>query len=202
MLKANDKEKLEQRVNDVLAELSANAMRIIQSGVPRKQAIDQVVTATVNRLTPESKMLLGSLCNLLEAETLKNELYRDDAVKASYYAMDIRSDFNKRFTFEVPKNVNYDESNKEVARWATSGAVVIVGGVISIAMKSVIPVGIAAIIACVMAVLLRDSTKTSSMSTKDIVEMYLENVKATMLQWFNSIEQYYDEKIAAFEGAL
>lgn len=199
MLKASDREKLEKRVDNILAEIFTNAKEKIQTSSSRKQVLDQVVTSTVNRLTPESKMLLSSLYNLLEADTLQKDLYKDETVKASFYAMDIRSDFNKRFIFEVPKNVNYEESNDQVKRWTSSGSVVVAGGVISIVMKSVVPVGIAAIIAGIMAVLLNGNTNASSMSTVDLVRQYLDNVRKTLLQWLQAIEKNYDEKVNAFE---
>lgn len=198
MLTANDKSKIEEYISAIIASLSENAMDDIKANLPKKVIVEQTVERTVNRFAPESKMLLNSVCNMMEENTFKKAIYQQSAVKADYYSMDIRSEFAKKFSFEVPKETNYKESEEILKKLAVSGAVVIVGGVVSIAVKSFIPVSIAVILAGVMALVLRNA-QGSGESTASIVNVYLENVKQTLLSWIDSIEQFYDDKLSVFE---
>ena len=200
MLNVNDREKLENRINEIISEISSSAFGYCNAGLSSQQIIERVVNTTVNKLTPESKMLLNSVCNMMENNTFKSELYNNAEVKAAYYALDIRSDFTKRFSFDVPKNIDYKESENSIKTLVASGAVIVVGGAVSIAVKSIVPVCIAVVIAAVMAFVLHKCTnKATSSSIKEFIQEYLQNVKNTIMKWFDEIERYYDEKISKFE---
>ena len=198
MLTADDRRKLEEYISSIIASLSENAMDDINANFSKKVIVEQTVERTVNKFAPESKMLLNSVCNMLEKNTFRKDIYQRNDVRADYYSMDIRSEFAKKFNFEVPKETSYKESEEILKKLAVSGAVVIVGGVVSIAVKSFIPVSIAVILAGVMALVLRNAQGTGE-SIANIVNAYLDNVKQTLLAWIDSIEQFYDEKVTTFE---
>ena len=83
----------------------------------------------------------------------------------------------------------------------------VVGGVISITMKTLMPVGIAALIVAVMAILLRGGIfrrrgGAGRDSVAALLDAYFQNVTQSLCAWVDSIDAYYDEKIAELERKL
>ncbi|MCY6356066.1 hypothetical protein [Clostridium sp. ZS2-4] len=197
MLENNDKQKLEQYIDKVIKGIQTDANNS-KADMSDKQLIDKVINVTVNKFTPESKMILSSTYNMLMEHTLSSTKYADAEKKATFYEMDILKALNGKFSFEVPKDIDYRESRKEINKWVKSGAVVIVGGVISISLESWIPVGIAVVIAGIMALLLKDGSK----GIDAVINEYLMNVKQSVLLWIDSIEKYYDDRVAQLEREM
>lgn len=202
MLENNDKQKLEQYIDKIIKEIQTDANKNIKSGMSDKQLIDKVINVTVNKFTPESKMILSSTYNMLMEHTLSSVKYSDTEKKAAFYEMDILKELNGKFIFEIPKDINYKESRKEINKWVKSGAVVIVGGLISISLESWIPIGIAIVIDGIMALVLNDEPKSDSKGIDAVISEYLMNVKQSVLLWINSIEKYYDARVAQLEREM
>ncbi|WP_411680077.1 hypothetical protein [Clostridium thailandense] len=202
MLENNDKQKLEQYIDKIIKGIQTDANKNIKAGMSDKQLIDKVINVTVNKFTPESKMILSSTYNMLMEHTLSSVKYADAEKKAAFYEMDILKELNGKFNFEVPKDMEYGESREEINKWVKSGAVVIVGGLISISLESWIPVGIAVVIVGIMALLLKDEPKSSSKGIDAVISEYLMNVKQSVLLWVNSIEKYYDARVAQLEREM
>lgn len=202
MLENNDKQKLEQYIDKIIKGIQTDANKNIKSGMSDKQLIDKVINVTVNKFTPESKMILSSTYNMLMEHTLSSVKYSDTEKKAAFYEMDILKELNGKFNFEVPKDMNYQESRKEINKWVESGAVVIVGGLISISLESWIPVGIAIVIVGIMALVLKDEPKSGAKGIDAVISEYLMNVKQSVLLWINSIEKYYDARVAQLEREM
>lgn len=202
MLENNDKQKLEQYIDKIIKGIQTDANKNIKSGMSDKQLIDKVINVTVNKFTPESKMILSSTYNMLMEHTLSSVKYSDTEKKAAFYEMDILKELNGKFIFEIPKDINYKESRKEINKWVKSGAVVIVGGLISISLESWIPIGIAIVIVGIMALVLKDEHKSDSKGIDAVISEYLMNVKQSVLLWINSIEKYYDARVAQLEREM
>jgi len=202
MLENNDKQKLEQYIDKIIRGIQTNANNNSKAGMSDKQVIEKVINVTVNKFTPESKMILSSTYNMLMEHTLTTAKYTDAEKKAAFYEMDILKELNGKFNFEVPKDIDYGESRKEINKWVKSGAVVVVGGLISISLKSWIPVGIAVVIVGIMALILKDEPKFGSKGIDAVISEYLTNVKQSVLLWINSIEKYYDDRVAQLEREM
>ena len=202
MLKNSDMKKLEQYIDKIIDGIKTDTNKNIKLGMSDKQLIDKVINVTVNKFTPDSKMILSSTYNMLMENTLSDVKYSDAENKAAFYEMDILKELNGKFNFEVPKDINYQESRKEINKWVESGAVVIVGGVISISLASWMPVGIAVVIVGIMELLLKDEQKCDSEGIDVLINEYLRNVKQSVLSWINSIAEYYDTRVAQLERGM
>ena len=58
MLESNDKEKVSKYIDKVIKNIYADVKRNMDSGMSNRQIIDSAVELTVNKITPESKMVL------------------------------------------------------------------------------------------------------------------------------------------------
>lgn len=207
MLENKDKEKLDKYIDKIIAGLGKDAKSMIASGASDRQVIEQLTTITVNKFTPESKMIMSSVYNMLMENTFKKAIYERSENKAAFYQLDILSDLNKKIVFDVPTKIDYEESKKVIDTWVKGGAagVVVVGGGISICVKSFIPVGISIAIAAlfvgIMAYIINNNKKSNT-NIQTIVDEYLNGIKTSIIAWIKSIEEFYDMKVASMEKEM
>ena len=203
MLENNDRKKIQEYVEKILKSIYSSVKKNIESGMSNQDVIDSAVNLTVNKLTPESKMILSSVYNMLMEKTLAKPLYQNAQNKAAFYSRDILKDLNTKFSFEVPAHIDYEESKSLINKWTAAGAICVGGGVVSITMKNAIPIVIAVIIAGVMLYLLRDKPATGNkQDISALIKEYLKNVKATLMSWVDEISAYYDGEVKELEKGM
>jgi len=207
MLKSNDKKKIEAYIQKIIDGLMKDTNESISSGMSDRQVIDRITKAAVNKITPESKMIMSSVYNMLMDQTLSEESFQDPEIKTEFYQMDILKDLNSKFTFEVPAHIDYQESKKELDNWIKGGsvAIVVVGGVASIKFKSFIPVGIslAVALAAIMGMIIYNNSKNNNKTNiNGLVTEYLNSVQESLLAWVETIESYYDEKVEQLKKGM
>lgn len=202
MLQSDEKAKIEQYINKISEGIYKEAKKCIQSGMSDQQVIDKVINITVKKFTPESKMVMSSAYNMMMEHTLAKPLFQNAQNKAAFYERDILKELNSKFLFDVPKQIDYEESKTDIKKWIAAGAVVIVGGIISIPTKSLLPIGIAVVVAGVMLFMLKDRNKKTKQDISKLIQEYLHDVKKTIMEWLNTVQAYYDERVEELEKAL
>lgn len=205
MLLQEDKLKLEAYVDNLIDNLKKETNRAKQNGLSGEKLLDKVTSMTVNKLTPESKMVLSSVYNMMMNHTLEDKYFSDSSNKAKLYSADILKELNNKFDFTVPSEINYEKSHNEFEKLIASGVVVLGGGagigtIIHFSIKKLnyaFPgVGIAVIIVGLMCYLLKNIWSSSSSNTDEIINEYFATVKKSLFAWVESIETYYDEAVA------
>lgn len=197
MLLSEDKTKLEAYVDKLIDGLKKDVIKAKSNGVSGEQLIEKVTNITVSKLTPESKMIMSSAYNMMMKHTLAEDYFADSSHKAAFYKSDILKELTQKFDFDVPNEINYKKSNTEINKVMASGAVVIVGGIVSFTLKSWIPIGIATVIAGIMAFVLNNNSSASSVKDVDgVINEYYASVKKSLLAWIDSIDAYYDKAVA------
>lgn len=200
MLESSEKQKIKEQLDKVLTSIQQDANLNIQKGMRSTDIIDRVTALTVNKIAPQSKMFLSSAYNMMMARTLSDSYFSNPQHKAEFYQMDILSEIKSKFDFSVPAEIDYQKDQSTIKALSVSGAVVVVGGIVSISMSSWIPVGIAAILAGIMAYVVKSNSTTPKTNIKQLVTEYLQNVSETFMLWIDSIEVFYDEKVAEMKN--
>lgn len=197
MLLSEDKTKLEAYVDKLIDGLKKDVIKAKSNGVSGEQLIEKVTNMTVSKLTPESKMIMSSAYNMMMKHTLAEDYFADSAHKAAFYGADILKELTQKFDFDVPNEINYKKGNIEINKVMTSGAVIVVGGIVSFTLKSWIPIGIATVIAGIMAFVLNNNISASPVKDVDgVINEYYASVKKSLLVWVDSIDVYYDKAVA------
>lgn len=200
MLKSSDKKKIENYIQKLIDGLLKDTKQSIDSGMSDRQVIERITKVTVNKLTPESKMIMSSVYNMMMDDTLSEEIFQDPDKKTAFYQMDILKELNSKFSFDVPDRIDYSESRNELDNWIKGGsvAVVVAGGAISIKFKSFVPLGIsvAVALAAIMGLIIYSKCQSNNKSNiNSIVSEYLHSVQVSLIAWIESIESFYDERI-------
>lgn len=231
-LEENDKKKLEQRINELIENLRSDAKVKIHEGMPDKQVIDYIINVTVNKVTAESKTLLSSIYYMLEDQTLEKSLYKNAQNKAAFYERDIFTKLYNKFDFNVPDNIDDEESKNRVDKWIK--AVIYERDIFKELKRKldfnvsdiddeesknkinkwvkagaiVVSGGIISIPLnnCIplgiAAVIAGIMTYLSKTNIDCLIDEYLDKVKKFMILWINSIVKYYDDSVSKLEEKL
>lgn len=202
MLSKEEKNKIEEHIAKLTNDILSDAINRINSGVSKKKIIDDCIMYTVSKFTPESKMLLSSVYNMLMERTLKEEFFTNPHNKASFYEMNIFKELNEKFNFEIPSKIEYEESERKINEWIKAGIITIIGGVISISLKKASPIIVAVVIAGIMTVINKNKENNKKEDLTALVKEYLESVKQSLLSWVDSIAEYYDERVNELKKEL
>ena len=146
MLQIDENAKIEQYINKISEGIYQEAKKFIQSGMSDQQIIDKVISIAVKKFTPESKMVMSSVYNMMMEHTLANPIFQNAQNKAAFYERDILKELNSKFLFDVPKYIDYEESKAEIKKSAIQyviGAIIVFAagallGVISNLSNSVV----------------------------------------------------------------
>lgn len=202
MLSKEEKNKIEEHIAKLTNDILSDARNSINSGVSEKKIIDDCIMYTISKFTPESKMLLSSVYNMLMERTLKEEFFTNSHNKASFYEMNIFKELKEKFNFEIHSKIEYEESERKINEWIAAGIIMIIGGVISISLKKASPIIVAVVIAGIMTVINKNKENNKKEDLTALVKEYLENVKQSILSWVDSIAEYYDERVNELKKEL
>lgn len=202
MLSKEEKNKIEEHIAKLTNDILSDARNSINSGVSEKKIIDDCIMYTISKFTPESKMLLSSVYNMLMERTLKEEFFTNSHNKASFYEMNIFKELKEKFNFEIHSKIEYEESERKINEWIKAGIITIIGGVISISLKKASPIIVAVVIAGIMTVINKNKENNKKEDLTALVKEYLENVKQSILSWVDSIAEYYDERVNELKKEL
>lgn len=198
MLSNDEKSKIANYIDSINADLLNTAQTFRE--LPPKLIIEKTLECTVARYSSESKLILSNVFQILQSQVLSLPEFNTFERKDAYYKLQILEKMNTKFIFDIPKNIDSQSVSEDIKRGIIIGAIAIEGTgiIISIVLKSLIPVCIGTIIAGIMYFLLRDKIITSRNVTQ-IIEKYLETVKLALLQWITDIEQFFEEEISKIQ---
>lgn len=197
MLTNEKKSELEHYIDSINCELKNLILGYIDLGLPNDVVIDKTIECTVNRYSSESKMILSSVYNHLQDATLYSTEFTTLEKKDAFYKLHILENLNSKLIFEIPRDIKYEKMSQEIKKALIVGAIAVegIGSVVSIVMKSVIPVSVCTIIAGIMCLILIKN-KSTSKNILELIDEYLDAVKSSLLRWISDIEKFYDEQIS------
>ena len=163
--------------------------------------LNQLDRENINKAI-ESKMLLSDICVSLRKETLKKEIYKNIDNKLKFDDLDMFDKIDNKFIFEIPNNIDYKNGEELKKSLTQSGIIFSAGGVVSIIIKSLIPVSIGLILAGVWYYTAQKNENTRKEKMNEITNKYLKNIKISLQEWVKSIEKYYDEEVDKLEEEL
>ena len=202
MLSKEEKNKIEEHIAKLTNDILSDAINSVNSGVSEKKIIDDCIMYTISKFTPESKMLLSSVYNMLMERTLKEEFFTNSHNKALFYEMNIFKELNEKFNFEIPSKIEYEEKGNKINIWFVDVVITVIGGVISISLKKASPIIVAVVIAGIMTVINKNKENNKKEDLTALVKEYLESVKQSLLSWVDSIAEYYDERVNELKKEL
>ena len=110
MLENKDKQKIEEYVDKLINDIHTDIEKYIDGKISKKQAINEVIRITVNKFTPESKIILASVYHMMKDKTLQESIFKYAGNEVVFYEKNIQKELNEKFNFEIHSKIEYEES--------------------------------------------------------------------------------------------
>lgn len=199
MLNQLDRENIDKAIDRIINNIKEALPKIDK---PMNIRIEELKKISANITITESKMLLSDICVSLRKETLKKEIYKNIDNKLKFDDLDMFNKIDNKFIFEIPNNIDY-KNGEELKKSLTQSEIIFTtGGVVSIIIKSLVPVSIGLILAGVWYYTAQKNENTRKEKMNEITNKYLKNIKISLQEWVKSIEKYYDEEVDKLEKEL
>ena len=199
MLNQLDRENINKAIDRIIKNIKESLPKIDK---PINIRIEELKKISANIIITESKMLLSDICVCLRKETLKKEIYKNIDNKLKFDDLDMFNRIDNKFIFEIPSNIDYKNGEELKKALAQSGIIFSAGGVVSVIIKSLIPVSIGLILAGVWYYTAQKNENIRKEKMNEIINKYLKNIKISLQEWVRSIEKYYDEEVDKLEKEL
>ena len=199
MLNQLDRENINKAIDRIIKNIKESLPKIDK---PINVRIEELKKISANITIIESKMLLSDICVCLRKETLKKEIYKNIDNKLKFDDLDMFNRIDNKFIFEIPSNIDYKNGEELKKALAQSGIIFSAGGVVSVIIKSLIPVSIGLILAGVWYYTAQKNENIRKEKMNEIINKYLKNIKISLQEWVKSIEKYYDEEVDKLEKEL
>ena len=199
MLNQVDRENINKAIDRIINNINEALPKIDR---PINVRIEELKKISTNITITESKMLLSDICVSLRKETLKKEIYKNIDNKLKFDDLDMFDKIDNKFIFEISNNIDYKNGEELKKSLTQSGIIFSAGGVVSIIIKSLIPVSIGLILAGVWYYTAQKNENTRKEKMNEITNKYLKNIKISLQEWVKSIEKYYDEEVDKLEEEL
>ncbi|ALM93915.1 hypothetical protein [Fusobacterium polymorphum] len=199
MLNEIDRENVNMAIDGIIKNIRDSLPKINK---PMNVRIEELKKISTRITIAESKMLLSDVCGYLRTETLKKEIFKNIDNKLKFDDLDMFNKIDNKFVFEVPKNIDYKNGEELKKALKQSGIIFTTGGVVSIIIKTLVPISIGLILAGVWYYTAQKNENIRKDKMNEITDKYLSNLKISLQEWVKSIEKYYDGEVEELEREL
>ena len=199
MLNEIDRENVNMAIDGIIKNIRDSLPKINK---PMNLRIEEFKKISTRITIAESKMLLSDVCGYLRTETLKKEIFKNIDNKLKFDDLDMFNKIDNKFVFEVPKNIDYKNGEELKKALKQSGIIFTTGGVVSIIIKTLVPISIGLILAGVWYYTAQKNENIRKDKMNEITDKYLSNLKISLQEWVKSIEKYYDSEVEELEREL
>lgn len=199
MLNQLDRENIDKAIDRIIKNIKESLPKIDK---PINVRIEELKKISANITITESKMLLSDICVSLRKETLKKEIFKNIDNKLKFDDLDMFNKIDNKFIFEIPSNIDYKNGEELKKALTQSGIIFTTGGVVSVIIRSLVPVSIGLILAGVWYYTAQKNENIKKEKMNEITNKYLKNIKISLQEWVRSIEKYYDEEVDKLEKEL
>lgn len=199
MLNQLDRENIDKTIDRIIKNIKESLPKIDK---PINVRIEELKKISANITITESKMLLSDICVSLRKETLKKEIFKNIDNKLKFDDLDMFNKIDNKFIFEIPNKIDYKNGEELKKALTQSGIIFTTGGVVSVIIRSLVPVSIGLIFAGVWYYTAQKNENIKKEKMNEITNKYLKNIKISLQEWVKSIEKYYDEEVDKLEKEL
>ncbi|MCL1950984.1 MAG: hypothetical protein FWF59_14785 [Turicibacter sp.] len=193
-----------QKIDGLVADLEKKILSRGTDKLPTQGELVALVKMISNEVSYRSKTILTDYYFDWQDEVTAQKKFQSADMENKFYALDLRNDVFKNYTFESPK---YPETMNQPSialktvgytAGATCLGSVLVSGLSLAALAN--PISLIAVVTTSAVATLAEyfvlAPKRQRQSFEDGVNAYLETLGTGLKQWFNSIEDYLNQRVA------
>ena len=188
----NIKNKVEALIDEIANEVANMKLSSNDFDVNTRQICSYVSS----KITAKCKGLMSTLYTELSCETLKSDIFKDNANANRFYDLDLRSHIYEKYNFEPENKINFNAINSQLVAIGIPIGIAGIGVVLSLLITEPIIIPVALVVAALSYPIIKKAVdNTNKQQYYTIVEKYIKGLKNELLSWFDSIEIYYKKQV-------
>lgn len=195
---------LKPKVDQMFEEIGKKVSETIDASSTRKDAADNISSLVGTETSSRSKTMLSDMYAVLSKSTL--DKISNVELQNKFYEADIRSEIFSKYNFSASvSGMGYSEINRTAMSLGIGGGTAVAGAGITaaLALSGALTIPIAVPVAIVFAAAVgafclsyfKINPDMNKSRFKAAVSEYLETVKRDFLQWFDTIENYFNTRV-------
>lgn len=207
---------VKRHIKKLFEELNVEVETIIESAPNSDVATQQIVETVSSGVTAATEGYIFDLYSILSKETLKEEVFQDDANANRFYALNLRGQIAEAYQFDVQSleaystGVDFDEINRTYATATAAVGSAAVGGVLLGVLHGLVGLPFAVVIAgAVLAGIggggvtyVKIVPERNKERFQVAVKRFMENLELELLHWVDEVVNFYDKKVEELKQSL
>ena len=207
---------VKRHIKKLFEELNVEVETIIESAPNSDVATQQIVETVSSGVTAATEGYIFDLYSILSKETLKEEVFQDDANANRFYALNLRGQIAEAYQFDVQSleaystGVDFDEINRTYATATAAVGSAAVGGVLLGVLHGLVGLPFAVVIAGAVlagiggggATYVKIVPERNKERFQVDVKRFMENLELELLHWVDEVVNFYDKKVEELKQSL
>lgn len=203
--------KIDKMFNDLRIEIQ----EVVYETGSLNDAINNIYQRVISETTSRSELMLGDMLFELDRALFNTPFFADNlSRKNEYSSLGLRKEITNKYQFTTTATVNYQEASSIIHAFKIGSGVLIFGGVLGLGiivssgleLSSLVPIPVSALFAAAIGAAMIDylfiEPKKSKKRFSSAVDKYLNEAKEQYLNWFDSVENYYNMRVAQIKETI
>ncbi|MEH3413299.1 hypothetical protein [Phytobacter diazotrophicus] len=203
--------KIDKMFNDLRIEIQ----EVIYETGSLNDAINNIYQRVISETTSRSELMLGDMLFELDRALFNTPFFADNfSRKNEFSSLGLRKEITNKYQFTTAAIVNYQEASRIMHAFKIGGGILIFGGVLGLGvivssgleLSSLVPIPVSALFAAAIGAAMMDYLVIEPQKSKkrfsSAVDKYLSEAKEQYFNWFDSVEDYYNMRVAQIKEAI
>lgn len=203
--------KIDKMFNDLRIEIQ----EVVYETGSLNDAINNIYQRVISETTSRSELMLGDMLFELDRALFNTPFFADNlSRKNEFSSLGLRKEITNKYQFTTTATVNYQETSSIIHAFKIGSDILIFGGVLGLGiivssgleLSSLVPIPVSALFAAAIGAAMIDylfiEPKKSKKRFSSAVDKYLSEAKEQYLNWFDSVENYYNMRVAQIKETI
>ncbi|NQX62594.1 hypothetical protein [Paenibacillus qinlingensis] len=187
---------IENNVNILIDEIAKEIANIKVSSKNYDVTTREICSYVSSKVAAQCKGLMSTLYTELSSETLKGEIFKDNANKNKFYDLDLRSHIYEKYNFEPANKINFKAANSQLVALGIPVGVFGIGVALTLSLSNIIVIPVALVVAVLLYPVIKKGLDSfNKQQYYATVQKYMNGLKIELLSWFDSIQTYYLKQV-------
>ncbi|WP_354692653.1 hypothetical protein [Phytobacter sp. RSE-02] len=208
-------EMIAPKIDKMFNDLRIDIQEVVYETGSLNDAINNIYQRVISETTSRSELMLGDMLFELDRALFNTPFFADNiSRKNEYSSLGLRKEITNKHQFTTTATVNYQEASRIIHAFKIGSGVLIFGGVLGLGvivssgleLSSLVPIPVSALFAAAIGAAMMDylfiEPKKSKKRFSSAVDKYLNEAKEQYLNWFDSVEDYYNMRVAQIKETI
>ncbi|MBV8871942.1 MAG: hypothetical protein JO014_04340 [Metakosakonia sp.] len=203
--------KIDKMFNDLRIEIQ----EVVYETGSLNDTINNIYQRVISETTSRSELMLGDMLFELDRALFNTPFFADNlSRKNEFSSLGLRKEITNKYQFTTTATVKYQEASRIIHAFKIGSGVLIFGGILGLGiivssgleLSSLVPIPVSALFAAAIGSAMIDylfiEPQKSKKRFSSAVDKYLNEAKEQYLNWFDSVENYYNMRVAQIKETI